>query len=1209
MNLAQSDCPFCAIDPDRLLLEGQLAFAIWDQYPVSSGHALIIPKRHIGSWFDATVAEQLELFELLRSTRQEVEKTRNPGGYNIGVNIGIDAGQTVPHLHVHLIPRYQNDVENPRGGVRHVIPHLADYLAQEAEEAAPAAADQLAWEKTSPFLRDLPHERPLIIGGEDPLLPHLRTQIDAAEAVDFSIAFVLESGLRLIEPHLVDLLDRDGRLRLVTGDYLGVTEPRALKRLIDLEERFPGQTDLRAFEAGRGTFHPKSFIFHLPNNQGLVLVGSSNLTGPALLDGIEWNLRTITATGRAEFAEVSDQFERLLTAPHTVPLTHDWVETYEQRRNALRIVPARDIAPPEEAPEPPPMPHVIQELALEKLRQTREKGNKAGLVVMATGLGKTWLSAFDVDQMNAKRVLFVAHREEILGQAMETFRRTRPSAHLGLYTGMEKDRDADVLFASVQTLSRKFHLEQFAPTKFDYVVIDEFHHASARTYRKIIDYFEPRFLLGLTATPERTDGGDLLSLCQGNLVYRCDLRDGIYASLLSPFHYFGVPDEVDYSNIPWRSSRFDEEALTNAVATQSRASNALEQYRKRGGTKALGFCCSQRHANFMRSFFQEHGIRAAAVHSGQGSDPRAASLEKLAAGQLDIVFAVDMFNEGVDVPDIDTVMMLRPTESRILWLQQLGRGLRKADDKDHLRVIDYIGNHRTFLLKPQTLFELPPGDMAIERLLSQLQSREVDLPPGCEVTYELEAIDILRGLLRSHQGTDAFRFFYEDFKDRNGRRPSASEMFHERYSLRSVRPGYGSWFGFVRDMGDLTEGETAVLNDGSAERFLNELERTRMTRSFKMLVLLAMQDRGQLPGRLSGNELVQEIQKFVSRSSILRSDFSVALDDPAALKRYLEKNPIDAWLGGNGPNQTGFFRYENEVFETTFGIDPDISGDFSEMARELVDFRLTEYLEHRAVSDTQEAGDGLVIAKIIHSNGRPIIMLPDRERTPGLPEGWNTVTCDGNEYEVNFAKIAINVARRPGGSENILAQILRGWFGENVGAPGTAFQVQLSPASEIWEIKPLQGTTNAGNVEVGKSYMRAEIPPLFGLEFREAVWNQGYVLQEDQVFLLVSLEKEGMVQEHQYADRFLSPGLFEWVSQNRHRRDSKPGQMMRDHEQNGISVHLFVRKDRKIKGKAAPFIYCGDVAFEDWDGDAPIKIRWRLKSPLPDRTAEFFKAV
>ncbi|MAD79966.1 MAG: hypothetical protein CMJ50_03860 [Planctomycetaceae bacterium] len=278
----------------------------------------------------------------------------------------------------------------------------------------------------------------------------------------------------------------------------------------------------------------------------------------------------------------------------------DWIDAYRERRGSVSF--QRVVEVVEESPEPPPSPHSIQQEALAALKATREAGNEAGLVVLATGLGKTWLAAFDSASEDFRRVLFVAHREEILAQAMQTFRRIRPQARLGLYTGKEKSPDADVLFASIQTLGRMHHLSQFAREQFEYIIVDEFHHAAARTYRRLIEHFTPRFLLGLTATPERMDGGDLLALCQENLVYRKDLVAGIEAGLLCPFRYFGVPDEVDYSNIPWRSSRFDEEELTNAVATTRRAENALEQFRQRGGDRTLGFCCSQRHADFMADY-------------------------------------------------------------------------------------------------------------------------------------------------------------------------------------------------------------------------------------------------------------------------------------------------------------------------------------------------------------------------------------------------------------------------------------------------------------------------------------------------------------------------------------------------------------------------------------------------------------------------------
>lgn len=1098
--MIDQDCPFCAFDAGRIFFQSELVVGIWDAFPISPGHALLIPRRHIATWFDASQEEQQAVMAAVTIARETIEQQFEPAGYNIGINVGNAGGQTIDHLHVHLIPRYIGDVENPRGGVRHVIPKLADYLAEGSGVTPDFDIEHYG---------SSPHDEPLLAGGRDALLPHLRAHLDKAIGADFAVAFVMESGLNLVEEHLVDLLERGGSVRIVTGDYLGVTEPRALRRLNDLQESYPNKFTVKVFEAGSGSFHPKSYILKSLDSKGVALVGSSNLSKTALTDGVEWNLRASDGQSGKIFSDVLRKFDGLWGHPQTKALTIEWINSYEARRSNLRSVPERVMAPSDEPVEPLPTPHPIQEQALKALRETRDEGNKAGLVVMATGLGKTWLAAFDTQQLVAGRTLFVAHREEILRQAMRTFRKLRPTAHLGIYNGEEKEKDADVVFGSIQTLGRQSHLKQFSVDEFDYIVIDEFHHAAATTYRRLIDYFEPAFLLGLTATPERTDGGDLLALCQENLVFRCDLAEGIRQGLLSPFQYFGVPDEVDYENIPWRSSRFDEEELTKAVATQSRAQNALEQFQERAGLKALGFCCSQRHADFMRSYFKDHGIRAAAVHSGENSDPRALSLEQLSAGELDIIFSVDMFNEGVDVPDVDTVMMLRPSESRILWLQQLGRGLRKSDDKDHLTVIDYIGNHRTFLLKPQTLFNLPSGDLAIRDKLLQLEQGEADLPPGCDVTYDLQAVEILRGLLRHNSDADTISYYYKDFKERHGRRPAATEMYHEGYSPRNFRSGYGSWFGFVLAMGDLGPDQVSQVQSVGMGGFLKELEITRMSKSLKMIVLSAMLDKGCLPGAILIEDLSREVQKIASRSAALKKDFSVSLQDDAGLRSYLEKNPIAAWTGNWQRSGKSYFSYNDGEFVFSFDNANNSRPEVADLIREIVDWRLAEYLD-RPIDE-------------------PSVIRPEK-----------------------------------------------------------------SP--------------NTGELLTGKSYMRADIAPAFGLEFSTAKWNQGYVAEDEQIFLLVTMDKEGMADEHQYGDRFLSRSEFEWISQNRHSQTGTAGQKIRRHKQQGISVHLLIRRTKKIGSKAAPFVYCGEVDFQDWEGNKPITVRWRLKEPLSDNLAAMFSA-
>jgi len=1196
-------CPFCAPAADRIFHAGRLTLGLWDAFPVNPGHALLVPKRHVASWFDATPEEQAELLSAVELARREIEKEHRPDGWNIGINIDAAAGQTVFHLHVHVIPRYAGDVPDPRGGVRFVVSSKANYLSAPIDQGSHLADRAEEPVVTREFDQDLPHAGALITGGDDPLLPHVRAHLDRAVSADLAVAFLLESGMALLGEHFRDLLDRRGRLRIVTGTYLGVTDPNALLELLDIKEQHSDRVDLRVFEADKQSFHPKAYLFYDGLGTGVALVGSSNLTRPALTTGVEWNFRAITSQDQAGFAAVQEAFETLLGHPRVRILDANWVDSYRKTRTPQPV--QAGVVP--EPPPPPPEPHLIQQRALRALEDTRGIGNTAGLVVLATGLGKTWLSAFDSKRPAYRRVLFVAHREEILRQAMATYRRIRPDAHLGLYTGQEKTPDAEVIFASIQTLGRKAHLERFASTEFDYIVVDEFHHAAARTYRRAIDYFEPKFLLGLTATPERTDGGDLLALCQENLVFRCDLAEGIREDLLSPFHYFGVPDEVNYENIPWRSSRFDEEALTEAVATRSRAQNALEQYQMRGGTRTLAFCCSMRHADFMCEFFRTAGVRAVAVHSGTTSHPRAASLERLEEGELDVVFAVDMFNEGVDLPNVDTVMMLRPTESRILWLQQFGRGLRKAKGKERLSVIDYIGNHRTFLLKPQTLFDLPAGDGRIADQLTRLERGEAKLPPGCEVTYELEAINILRSLLRLPRDEEAIRFYYEDFRDRYGVRPTASEMHHEGYRPRSVRRAYGSWFGFVQHMGDLNPAQQSMIGEGRAAGFLSALETTPMTRSYKMLVLLAMLHADRIPGQMRIGELREGVCRLARRSGPLQRDLGIALEDNGAIEKKLREDPIEAWIGDRGTGGVSYFDFQDGVLRTTFSIDPSQQETFAALVQELADWRLAEYLERPGAGDEPPDGAGnRFVCRVSHTRGHPILFLPSRGENPLVPSGWTSVEANGEDFEGNFVEIAVNVMRHPGAEDNVLPSLLRGWFGEDAGLPGTNHQVRFERNDGKYKMERLPRVESSAGLEVGRSYMRAEIPPAFDLDFKTRLWQQGFVLQGGQIFLLVTLDKSGMPQEHRYGDRFLSRDLFEWKSQNRHTQKSKGGQAIRNHVERGIPVHLLVRKTGKIAGKAAPFIYCGDLQFSEWEGERPITVRWRLREPLPKRVAELF---
>lgn len=1011
-------CPFCQPDPDRVFYEDSLVCALWDGYPVTEGHALIVPKRHVATWFDATAEERAALNAATDAVREELERRYNPAGFNIGINVGEAAGQTVFHLHVHVIPRYVGDVEDPTGGVRYVIPSKANYRRGQLPPRSPQQAAPR-----------------LTVGGEVPLLPWLGACFETARAADIAVAFIQRSGLDAIEPYLLEFLERKGQLRLVTGDYLDITDPDALESIIDIQEEYRDRVAARVFQSGTGGgFHPKAYAFQRRDGSSVCYVGSANLTRAALQGSVEWCFRIESTIDPRGVVEVERAFGDLWEHPACTSLSREWISEYRKRRPARSTMVAVEVPP-----EPPPEtvePFEIQGEALDELTATRQRGNKAGLVVMATGLGKTWLAAFDALAVGAKRILFVAHREEILRQAKGVFRRVLPGATFANYSKGEHDTGgARVLFASVLTLGRQAHLERFAPDTFDYIVVDEFHHAAAASYRRLIRHFTPEFLLGLTATPERADGGSLLTYCGENVVYRCDLHEAIERKELCPFEYFGVPDEIDYQNIPWRGRRFDEEALSTAWATQARAENALSQHKKRAGKRTLAFCCSVAHARFMRDFFAERGLRAAAVHSGDESAPRSSSLESLAQGELDIIFSVDMFNEGVDIPAVDTVMMLRPTESPVIFLQQLGRGLRKAEGKKHLTVIDYIGNHRSFLIKPQALLGIEAGrPEKLREALARAEAGELDLPDGCKVTYELEVIELLKMLVPRGTAKDTIQSWYEASRDNLEERPRLADAFHAGISRAVVKRVWGSWIDFLITMGDLDE--AALPRD--AWTFLRDLEPTNMEKSYKMVLLQAALDKDGLPEPVAVDDIARRALQIVRGNEALMEDFAKHAQDLQSMRACLVKNPIHFLMEGRGMGGRRHFVFEDDRFGIRHHVPAGSRDLFRHLIAEIVEARLAEYL-----SGKRQASHKNAFWCKVFSNKRHAILKLDRSRYPNIPEGETELLVDGERYVARFVKIALNTMYRVGGSENALPEVLTRWFGPDAGKAGTAYRVRI----------------------------------------------------------------------------------------------------------------------------------------------------------------------
>jgi superfamily II DNA or RNA helicase/diadenosine tetraphosphate (Ap4A) HIT family hydrolase/SOS-response transcriptional repressor LexA len=1029
--------PFLSRSPDEWVASNELAFAIHDAFPVSPGHTLVVPRRLIATWFEATPEEQAALFALVEVVRRQLEDgTPRPDGYNIGINVGAAGGQTVPHLHVHVIPRYQGDVDDPRGGVRHVIPGKGNYLTE--------------------------RPRALATGSHrDPFLGHLRPLLEQAQQVAIVAAFVQASGLELIREIVLRRLAQGARFRLVTGDYLNITQVAALENLLDWSRTQSG-FEARVVETGlldRGTqsFHPKSWRFEGPG-LGAAFVGSSNLSRSALTTGVEWNLRMDRGDDPAAYRQVLEAFEKLWLSAR--PLDTEWVRAYAERvRASERALPTGEMEPEDAAPPPP---HALQAEGLAALAGAREACRARALVVMATGLGKTWLAAFDVaafweERGHRPRVLFLAHRVELLLQAAATFRRLYRqrgvTPEVGFFVGDRDELATELVFASVQKLALPSNRSRLAQFTFDYVVVDEVHHATAASYRAVLDYLRADFTLGLTATPDRADEADVLGIFDDHLAYRADLWIGIQAGLLAPFAYHGVRDDIDYDNIPWRNHRFDPERLAEAAQTQARMERLWEAWQRHPASRTLVFCCSIAHARFVCDWLKSRGVQAVVVDGDTRADDRAKALEDLRVcdGPPRAVCAVDLFNEGIDVPEIDRVVMLRPTESGVVFLQQLGRGLRRSEDKDQLCVIDFVGNHRIFMERIRLLASLGGRTPDLRAYLTA--DTPLQLPPGCSVDIQLEAKDLLRGLLPT--GPEALQGFYQRFRETHDRRPTAGELYRLGY-----RPSVlGGWYEFLASEEDLTTDERRVWEAGRA--WFHDLERTALEKCFKLVLLEVLLANDGLLSGLELATLAERSREYLLRSPELVRDITGVreLGDPREVSpgtwaAYWQRNPIAAWCRAHGGR---WFRVEGERFLPSLPVPAGLEDVFSAMTRELLDYRLAMYRARTSLA----AGPGRFTCKVLWNQRDPILKLPGGAGRAGAPTGETDVRLpDGSPWVFRFMREFCNVARPAGTQRNALPDRLRQWFGPSAGRPGTAFHVTFTRSPDGWWVEPVETTAS-----------------------------------------------------------------------------------------------------------------------------------------------------
>jgi len=526
------------------------------------------------------------------------------------------------------------------------------------------------------------------------LLSELKRCLSQCEKFYFSVAFINFSGLQLLLDSFKELEEKGIKGRIITSTYLNFTEPKALERT-----RKFNNIDLKVFIAsGDKGFHTKAYIFENSEDYKII-IGSSNITQRALKSNVEWNVRTILKKGDSFSCQVLEEYLNLWKTTSVVD--NKFLNSYE---NFLREIKKRrhdealcfndyEIIRPND----------MQIRAMENLKRLRGSGEKRALIIAATGTGKTYLSAFDVMNYNPQKMLFLVHREEILRSAENTFSKLVKNKHrtLGLLTGSSKDLDCDYLFSTIKSMNN--YLEYFSRDEFDYIVLDEAHHASSLSYKRILEYFKPDFLLGMTATPERYDRESIFDIFDNNVALEVRLREALELNLIIPFHYFGITDidSIDISDVDMK----DVDEIVKRLKVNERVDFIIEKMNFYGydgeKRKCIGFCANIDHAQYMTSEFNKRGIKSVCLTGKNSADERKGYIEKLEedTNELEIIFTVDIFNEGVDISSVNLILMLRPTTSPVIFIQQLGRGLRKYMEKSFLTVLDFIGNYkRAFLI-------------------------------------------------------------------------------------------------------------------------------------------------------------------------------------------------------------------------------------------------------------------------------------------------------------------------------------------------------------------------------------------------------------------------------------------------------------------------------------------------------------------------------
>ncbi|MDU5411683.1 MAG: DUF3427 domain-containing protein, partial [Clostridium perfringens] len=757
------------------------------------------------------------------------------------------------------------------------------------------------------------------------VLNELIVELNKCDEFFMSVAFITSSGITpLLETF--KLLNKKGIPgRILTTNYLNFSEPNALKKLLQFDN-----ITLKMYT--KENFHTKGYMFKHKDHYKLI-VGSSNLTQTALTKNKEWNIQISSLENGALTKNVIDEFNNLWTQSEELNL--NLINTYEDIYKKQRQVTKKTKAPTLEQYKL--TPNKMQTAAIDNLNKLRKSGATKALLISSTGTGKTYLSAFELRNFNPKKALFVVHREQLAKQALNSFKNVfGDTKTMGILSGNIKEFDKDILFSTVQTLSKDDTLSSFKKDDFDYIIIDEVHRAGAASYQKFIDYFTPKFLFGMTATPERNDDFDIFKAFDHNIAYEIRLQQALEEDLLCPFHYFGISDIIV------DGKELNDKTDFNLLTSEDRVKHIIEKINFYGYSgnrvKGLIFCSNQKEAFKLSELFNIHGFNTVALTGDNSQNEREDAINRLEQDEkensLDYIFTVDIFNEGVDIPSVNQVIMLRPTKSSIVFIQQLGRGLRKCDSKEYVVILDFIGNYTNNFLIPIAL----SGDRSFNKDNTRKYITDgTRMIPGCST---INFDDISKKKI--FESIDAANFNdiklikenYNNLKFMLGRIPKLVD-FDEYDSIDPLRifdnKSLGSYYKFLKKY----EKSYEIKLDKNQELFIEFISKKLASgkRIHELLLLKIALDN------------INETQLISKLKSELKSKYNINFTE-------ISKNNIVNIMTNNFLTGTSKDTYKMCIFLEKSNLDYELSKsfknylndlDFKYIIEELIDFGISRY--------------------------------------------------------------------------------------------------------------------------------------------------------------------------------------------------------------------------------------------------------------------------